>query len=128
MAFRASASGWADDYSDDSDYEDTSRLLDNKNVGTYQATEQKAIEEHERGLNKLGEAIKRQKYMANEMATEVELHNEVLDGIDVGLANTNENLRKNTRNIRLISKKSSTFYLWFLIVILGFVIFALAIL
>lgn len=128
MAFRTSASGWADDYSDDSDYEDTSRLLDNKNIGSYQATEQKAIEDHERGLNKLGEAIKRQKYMANEMATEVELHNEVLDGIDAGLTNTNENLRKNTRNIRLISKKSSTFYLWFLIVILGFVIIALAIL
>lgn len=128
MAFRTSASGWADDYSDDSDYEDTSRLLDNKNIGSYQATEQKAIEDHERGLNKLGEVIKRQKYMANEMATEVELHNEVLDGIDAGLTNTNENLRKNTRNIRLISKKSSTFYLWFLIVILGFVIIALAIL
>lgn len=128
MEIRPSASVWADDYSDDSDNDDTSKLLDNKNIGSYQATEQKAIEDHERGLDKLGEAIKRQKFVANEMASEVELHNEILDGIDTGLTNTNENLRKNTRNIKLISRKSSTFYLWFLIIVLGVVIVALAIL
>lgn len=128
MGTRPAASSWADNYSDDSDNDDTSRLLDNNNIGSYRATEQKAIQDHERGLDKLGEAIKRQKYIAGEMATEVELHNEILDGIDTGLTNTNDNLRKNTRNIKLVLKKSSTFYLWFLIIVLGIVIVTLAIL
>lgn len=111
----------------DSDDEDTSSLL-RDSPSSYQATQQTIIRDHEEGLNKLGEVIKRQKYMASELGNEVELHNEILDGIDVGLTNTNENLQKNTRNIKLISKKSSTFFLWFLIVVLAIVIAVLALL
>ena len=86
------------------------------------------MKDHEEGLDRLGEAIKRQKYMAGEIATEVDIQNEIIDNIDDGLARTNENIRKNTRNINLVSKKSSTFYLWLLIVLLAIVIVALAIL
>lgn len=77
-------------------------------------------------MDKLGQAIKRQKYMANEIATEVEVHNEIIDHIDEGLSRTDANIRKNTRNIKLVLKKSSTFYLWLLIVILAIVIVILA--
>lgn len=124
MAARPSSSTWADDLSEDES--DTSRLLNN-NVNTYRSTEQH-LRDHEEGLDRLGEAIKRQKYVATELATEVELHNEILDDIDNRVTNTNENLQKNTRNIRLISKKSSTFCLWFLIILLGAIIVALSIL
>lgn len=120
MPTRPSTSTWADDLSDEADESDNTRLLGNR-VASYQAT-------HEEGLNKLGEAIKRQKYVATELATEVELHNEILEDIDTGLTSTNENLRKNTRNINLVSKGASTFYLWFIIVALAIVIVSLAIL
>lgn len=122
MSVRPSSSAWAELSDDD----DTSKLLDNK-TPTYQAIQDQSIRDHEEGLGKLGEAIKRQKYMANELATEVDLHNEILDGIDTGLTRTNENLRKNTRNIKLVTQKSSTCLLWILIVILAAVIIVLAI-
>ena len=64
--------------------------------------------------------------MASELATEVDVHNEIIDDIDSGLSRTGDNLRKNTRNIKLVLKKSSTFFLWILIVILALVIVALA--
>lgn len=118
-------SAWGDDLSDDES--DSRRLLDGP-TRDYQATQQQYIRDHEEGLNKLGEAIKRQKYMANEIATEVDVHNEIIDDIDDGLVKTDENLRKNTRNIKLVLRKSSTFYLWVLIVILALVIIGLAIL
>lgn len=125
MSSKPTSSGWADDLSDD-DYAETSRLIKNNRANTYQSTQQNLID-HEEGLDRLGEAIRRQKNVASELATEVDLHNEILDDIDTGMTNTNENLQKNTRNIRLISKKSSTFCLWFLIVLLAVVIVALAI-
>lgn len=118
---RPMGSPWGDDSSDD----DEARLL-NGQPRNYQSTQEQAIRDHEQGLDKLGQAIKRQRYMADEIATEVEVHNEILDNIDDGLTRTNENIRKNTRNIRLVSRKSSTFYLWLLIVILAIIIAILA--
>jgi len=114
---------WSDDLSDD--YNDTSGLL-NVNVNTYEST-QASIRDHEEGLSRLGEAIKRQKNMANEFATEVELHNEILDEIDTGLTNTDQNLNKNIRNIKLISRKSGNCFLWLMIFLLAIVIVFLAI-
>lgn len=108
-------SDWAD--SDDSDTGDTARLIGDKRITTYDA-----VEEHERGLDKLGEALKRQKNAAHSLATEVDLHNEILEDIDQGLLATNENLAKNTRNIKLLLRKSSTFSLWLIIILLGIVI------
>lgn len=125
MSPKPSHSTWADDMSDDEC--DTTSLLRNNKPNTYQAT-QNVIRDHEEGLDRLGNAIKRQKYIANELATEVDLHNEIIDDIDSGLTSANENIRKNTRNIKLVTRKSSTFYLWFLIVLLGIVIVLLAIL
>lgn len=128
MTSRPTTSTWAPDSSDDDDENDTSRLLNNGRNPSYQTMKQEDyIREHEQGLDKLGEAIKRQKNMANELNTEVELHNEIIDGIDTGLTSTSDNLRKNTRNIRLISTKSSTFFLWLVIVALAGVIVVLAI-
>lgn len=116
-------SPWGDDLSDDE--LDEARLLNGQTRG-YQSTED-VIREHEEGLDKLGRAIKTQRHMADEIATEVDVHNEILDNIDEGLTKTDVNIRKNTRNIRLVLKKSSTFYLWLLIVLLAIAIAALAI-
>lgn len=121
---RPLTSPWGGDSSEDET--DESRLLNGTNRN-YQSTQQQYIREHTEGLDRLGEAIKRQKQMANEIGNEVEIHNEILDNIDDGLTNTDSNIRKNTRNIRLVMKKSSTFYLWLMIVILAFVIGGLAI-
>lgn len=122
------ATSWADDLSDDFNQADTSRLLKDP-VGSYNATQTHSpIRDHEAGLDRLGEAIKRQKYMANGLATEVDLHNEILDDIDRHLTTTTANLQKNTRNIKLLSKKSGTCLLWSLIVLLAFVIVVLAVL
>lgn len=113
--------------SDDSEDDDRSKLIRGPNQD-YQTLERQAIRDHEAGLDKLGEAIKRQKYIAGEIATEVEVHNEILDDMDVGLTRTGDNLQKNVRNINLVTRKSSTCGLWLLIVILAAVIVALAIL
>lgn len=121
MSNRPAYSGWADDPSDEDD--DSARLLKDP-VRTYEAT----VRDHERNLDQLGQGVKRLKHVANEIAVEVDIHNEILDDIDTGLANTNENLRKNTRNIKLVTQKSSTCCLWFIIVILAAVIVLLAIL
>lgn len=113
--------------SDDSEDDERRKLIGGPEQN-YQTLERQAIRDHEAGLNKLGEAIKRQKYIATEIATEVEVHNEILDDIDVGLTKTGDNLRKNVRNINLVSRKSSTCGLWMIIVILGAIIVVLAIL
>lgn len=123
MAARPLNSPWGHDSSDDD--ADDSRLLDG-NKRDYQSTQEQYLREHEEGLNKLGQAIKRQKHMASELATEVDVHNEIIDDIDGGLTRTADNLRKNTRNIQLVIKKSSAFFLWLLIVILALIIVALA--
>lgn len=122
MSYQPLRSNWGE--SDDSDTGETNSPL----VGGKQHSTYKAIEEHERGLDRLGEAIKRQKNAANSLATEVDVHNEILDDIDQGLLATNENLMKNTRNIKLLMRKNSTFFLWLIIILLGIVIVLLAIL
>lgn len=126
MSQRPTSSAWADNFSDDFDSADTSRLLKDP-VSGYHTTQQQPIRDHEAGLDRLGEALKRQKYMANGLATEVDLHNEILDDIDGGLTTTMVNLQKNTRNINLVTRKSSTCLLWSLIVILAIVILTLAV-
>jgi len=120
---RPTRTQWGNDFNDEES--DRRRLLDEPH-SSYQSA-QRQIREHEEGLDRLGEAIKRQKYMANELATEVEVHNEILDDIDQGLGRTNENLRKNTRNINVVMRKSGTCFLWSLILILAIVIAVLAI-
>lgn len=117
-------SPWGDDLSEDES--DEARLLKGDRTN-YRTIEDQYLREHEEGLEKLGEAIRRQKYIAGEIGNEVEIQNEILENIDDGLVKTDNNIRKNTRNIRLVSKKSSTFYLWLIIVILAIVIAGLAI-
>lgn len=112
--------------SDESDDEDQRKLLKEHNP-SYQSIEAQAIRDHEAGLDKLGEAIKRQKYIASEIATEVEVHNEILDEMDTGLLRTSDNIRKNVRNINLVTRKSSTCFLWIVIFILAAVIATLGI-
>ena len=118
-------SPWGDNVSEDES--DEARLLNGRDRVDYRSIEDQYLREHEEGLEKLGEAIRRQKYIAGEIGTEVEVQNEILDNIDTGLTKTNDSVRKSTRNIKLVSRKSSTFYLWIIIVILAVVIAALAI-
>lgn len=129
MSNRPTSSKWAPDSSDDEgEAGDTSKLLGHNRSPSYQAMKQEDyLREHEEGLNKLGEAIKRQKNMAQDLNTEVELHHEIIDGIDTGLVATSDNLRKNTRNIQLITKTSSLCFLWFLIAALAACIVILAV-
>lgn len=121
------ASKWADDFSDDESVSDRARLV-RPQVQKYGSTPEQTVQEHEQGLERLGQAVKRQKYMAEELATEVELHNEILEDIDSGVTNAQANIQKSTRNINLILKNSGTCYLWTLILVLGAAIIALAIL
>lgn len=121
MATYPTTSTWADDPSDD----EGSRLIDN-DVNGYQSIQQ-TLQDHQEGLNRLGDAIRRQRNVADDLANEVELHNEILENIDTGLTRTDVNLQKNTRNIRLVLKKSSTCSLWVLIFILAAIIIALTI-
>lgn len=127
----ATARTWVDSSDDEDIDSDTRTLLSHENrIGknqSYQALERRAVNDHNDGLDRLGEAIKRQKYMVNELATEVDLHHEILDDIDNGVSNTNENIRKSTRNIKLLSRKSSTCFLGFIIILLDVVIVTLAI-
>lgn len=122
MSNQFGQANWGGDSSDEYDVNDTTKLIGNQQTSTYQATVN-----HAEGLEKLGEAVKRQKYVAHSIATEVDIHNEILDEIETGLAATDINLRKNTRNIRLVTRKSSTCCLWVIISALAALIVVLAI-
>lgn len=124
MAPKPGNSAWADDLSDEVQPSDTDRLLRSP-VESYQSTQERLMKDHEEGLGLLGEAIKRQKYMAGELANEVDLHNEIIEDIDAGVSRTAENIQKNTRNIKLVTRKSDTCFLWSIIVILAIVIMTL---
>lgn len=118
---------WGDDLSDELDSvntADTSRLLEPEN---FRQTQERLIAAQNQGLDRLTEAVKRQKMMAHGIATEVDVHNELLDEIDDGMTNTNLNLRRNTNNIKLLSRRSGTCFYWTLIILLMIVIITLSI-
>lgn len=118
-------SPWVEDFSDEES--DEIQLL-NEKIKNHQSTEKQYLREHEKGLDKLGQAIKRQRYMANEIAIEVEVHNEILDDMDQGLTKTDQTILKNARNIQRVLRKSSTSYLWFFMILLAIANILLAIL
>lgn len=127
MANRQSASAWADQNSDDFDIEDNSHLVNN-DIYAHHVYQQRAIEAHEDGIERLTRAATRQKNMAYEIANEVDTHNEILDDIDNGVTRTDENLRKNTRNIGRVTRQSGSCFYWLIILLLAGVILTLAIL
>lgn len=123
---RPSASAWADQSSDEFDTQDTSHLV-NSDIYAHQIYQNRALQDQEDGIERLTRAATRQKTMAHEIGSEVDLHNEILDEIDTGVTQQDANLRKNTRNINVIERQSGTCFFWIIIILLGAVILTLAI-
>ncbi|XP_053213764.1 syntaxin-8-like [Panonychus citri] len=87
-------------------------------VDDYVSIQRQAIREQDKGLDTLADIISRQKSMAAGIATEIDVHNEILDDITDAMEDTNVRLVRNTRNIAKISRKSDTCCYWVIIVLL----------
>ncbi|XP_076305458.1 syntaxin-8-like isoform X2 [Tachypleus tridentatus] len=81
-------------------------------------SQQQVLREQDRGLEGLSNIITRQKQMAHHIGEELDLHNEIIDGIVDHTDTTKERLCKETRHIAIVDRKSNTCGYWVIIVIL----------
>ena len=72
----------------------------------------------------LGDIIRRQKGMGQDIFREVTQQNDLIDDIDDRVENVNQRLLDTTSNVRVVSKKGRTCGYWIVILILAIAIFA----
>ena len=72
----------------------------------------------------LGDIIRRQKGMGQDIFREVTQQNDLIDDIDDRVENVNQRLLDTTSNVRVVSKKDRTCGYWIVILILAIAIFA----
>ena len=72
----------------------------------------------------LGDIIRRQKGMGQDIFREVTQQNDLIDDIDERVENVNQRLLDTTSNVRVVSKKDRTCGYWIVILILAIAIFA----
>lgn len=108
--------GWNDFDNDDS--AGPSHQNDRQSVTQLRETKQRLIEEQDKGLDTLATIVTRQKHLAQGINSEIDLHNEILEDISEAFEDTDARLLRNTRNIRVVSNKSSTCGYWTVIILL----------
>ncbi|OQV22563.1 putative Syntaxin-8 [Hypsibius exemplaris] len=90
-------------------------------VSTYdiRAQHQHVLKEQDRGLDALSKAVGRQREIAVDIAAEVDIHNDILGEISEEMERADGRLARETRNMKVILKKSKTHWcMWLLIVLL----------
>lgn len=107
--------GWGDD--SESDTFDVQRA---------QKMTQQVIKEQDAGLEELSKIISRQKNIARAIGNEVDVHNEILDDLAEGIDRTNVGLINETRQVRTIASKDSTWGYWLVIILLFIAILIVA--
>jgi len=82
----------------------------------------KMMQEQEEGLDLLGDIIRRQKGMGQQIFNEVTQQNDLIDDIDDRVENVNQRLINTNENINIVTKKDRTCGYWIIIVILAIAI------
>ncbi|XP_025016684.1 syntaxin-8 [Tetranychus urticae] len=96
-------------------------------VDDYANIQRQALREQDKGLDTLADIISRQKSMAQGIATEIDIHNEILDDITDAMDDNHGRLVRNTRNIAKVSRKSDTCCYWVVIVLLMIIIIVISV-
>ena len=85
------------------------------------------IRQQDEGLDQLSTVLSRQKQMAIDIGNEVEQHNDIIDDIHDHVDRTHDRLIRETRNIKVVDRKSGTCGLWVVIVLLFIAIVIIAV-
>lgn len=80
------------------------------------------MQEQEEGLDLLGDIIRRQKGMGNQIFNEITQQNDLIDDIDDRVENVNQRLINTNDNISVVTKKDRTCGYWIIITILAIAI------
>ncbi|XP_018573230.1 syntaxin-8 [Anoplophora glabripennis] len=96
-------------------------------VTDLKTNQKKMLEEQERGLENLSDVISRQKNIAHTISSEVDFHNEILDGLGNQMEQTNERVRTETRHIDVVGNTDKTCIYWVVIILLFISIIAVAV-
>ncbi|XP_074870662.1 syntaxin-8 isoform X2 [Carettochelys insculpta] len=80
--------------------------------------QQRIIQEQDAGLDALATVLVRQKQMGQEIGNELEEQNEIIDDLTNLVANTDDKLRRQTRHVKTVDKKSTSCGMLVVIVLL----------
>ena len=80
------------------------------------------LADQEEGLDMLGDIIRRQKGMGQNIFNEVTQQNDLIDDIDDRVENVNQRLLDTTSNVRVVDKKDRTCGYWVVILLLAIAI------
>ncbi|XP_053149516.1 syntaxin-8 [Hemicordylus capensis] len=92
-----------------------------------QQQQQRIIEEQDAGLDALSSILSRQKQMGQEIGNELEEQNEIIDDLANLVENTDDNLRSQTRRVKMVDKKSTSCGMMVVIVLLLIAIVVVAV-
>lgn len=99
----------------------------NVSIDDMRRQQQQIIREQDEGLEALSGIIQRQKMMGRAISDEVDLHNEIIDDIDVRMDQTNTRLIKETSHVKRVTKKASTCGMLVVIILLIIAIIVVAV-
>lgn len=116
-------------FDDDDDDAALIRPESSYTVTDLRAQQTRILEDQNEGLEALSKVISRQKVLASQIGTEVDLHNEILDDIADTMETTDSRLNRETRQIGAVTEQdSSTRGYWVLIGLLALAIVLVSIL
>ena len=87
-------------------------------TGQMKQNQQQLLDEQDAGLDILGDIIRRQKGMGQDIFREVTQQNDLIDDIDDRAENVNQRLLDTTSRVRVVSRKDKTCGYWVVILIL----------
>ncbi|XP_025090109.1 syntaxin-8-like isoform X2 [Pomacea canaliculata] len=96
--------------------------LENVSNTELQSQQQQILDEQDRGLDALSRVIGRQKQMAIDIGNEVDSQNEIIDDITDHVDGTTSRLKRETRHIAIVDRKSGSCGYYIVIVLLFVVI------
>lgn len=82
------------------------------------------LEEQERGLENLSEIIARQKNIAQNISSEVDIQNDIIDDLGDHIDRTDVRIRGETQHIGVVDRKDKTCIYWVIIILLFIAIIA----
>ena len=89
---------------------------------TYRQLKEDALADQDKGLDLLHEVIVRNKNIAQNIQSEVQTHNDIIDDIDEGLERTTQRLITTTRTVETVSQRDKVWKYWLAIFFLLVVI------
>jgi syntaxin of plants SYP6 len=105
-------------YDNDESGDDSPIIDKNAPLETLSAEREQIIQQQDRSLETLSQAISRQKNIAIRIGNEVDSHNDILDNIGDQMDNTSARVSSTTRNVERFSERDSTLGYWMIILCL----------